>query len=74
MGEDWCDDADLDVAPGTSSTARLRQDGDAFVQQVEIDRATIITGAEKGSPRPGFLADFSEKIAIRMRGITVAAE
>ena len=74
VGEDWCDDADHYVASGTSSTARIRQDKDAFVQQVEIDRATIITSAGNGSPRSGFLADFSEKIAIRMREITAAPE
>lgn len=44
------------------------------MQQVEIDRATIITGAEKGSPRTRFSADFSEKIANHMRGITAATE
>ena len=74
MGEHWCRDADLRVAPGTSSTTRFRQDKDAFVQQVEIDRATIITSAEKGSPCTRFLADFSEKIAKLRRHITALPE
>ena len=44
------------------------------MQQVEIDRATIITSAEKGSPCTGFSADFSQKNRLCMRAITILAE
>lgn len=46
------------------------------MQQVEIDRATIITSAEKGSPRMTFSADFYQIIAIatiQIAALTVAS-
>ena len=59
------------VALGTNSPARLSPDDGAFVQRVEIDRATIITSAEKGSPRMKFSAVFYQKIAISALRITL---
>jgi hypothetical protein len=44
------------AAASLSARFRLQRAG-------ERDRATIITGTEKGSPRSAFLPEFSEKIA-----------